>query len=221
MTKIKNESEIIKEQIKYQIKYNSKYPMIYSVIQFGFYDNSGFLLPPSQIRKYWDKEQVKTTCKLIYNMLKEKCSIEDCYFFIERHAPTRSSIFSKEEIKGRFHINIISSSIPDHAIKEPNRKMRRLMLEDSHTRNSIRRTNYNTMDDMKKDLFDACCRGADWVNRYRYTINTQILKTTSDLENVVMYSLKDYKGDVDFMDVCVFEASDYKNKKELRHAHTN
>ena len=212
MTKIKNESKIIKEQIKYQIKYNSKYPMIYSVIQFGFYDSSGFLLPPSEIRKYWDKEEVKRTCKLIYNMLKEKCSIEECYFFIERHAPTRSSITSKEEVKGRFHLNIISSMIESDVITKPDRKMRRLMLKDSRSGNSIRRTNYTDMDDCKVDLFNACCRGANWVNRYKYAIRTQVVREENDLVNTVLYSLKDYddKSDVDFMDVCVFEASDYK-----------
>ena len=212
MTRILKESNIIKQSIVERIKNGSNYPYLYSVIQFGFYDNQGFLLPPSLIRQYWDKEEVKRTCRMIYNLLKEACKIKELYFFIERHAPTRSSITSKEEVKGRFHLNIISSMIESDVITKPDRKMRRLMLKDSRSGNSIRRTNYTDMDDCKVDLFNACCRGANWVNRYKYAIRTQVVKKHNDLVNTILYSLKEYddKSDVDFMDVCVFEASDYK-----------
>ena len=71
MTRILKESNIIKQSIVDRITNGSNYPYLYSVIQFGFYDNQGFLLPPSLIRQYWDKEEVKRTCRMIYNLLKE------------------------------------------------------------------------------------------------------------------------------------------------------
>ena len=83
MTRILKESNIIKQSIVERIKNGSNYPYLYSVIQFGFYDNQGFLLPPSLIRQYWDKEEVKRTCRMIYNLLKEACKIKELYFFIE------------------------------------------------------------------------------------------------------------------------------------------
>jgi len=213
-----NESRMIKDSIVKRIKDRSQYPCLYSVIQFGFYDNQGILLPPDIIRQYWDKGAVKKTCRLIYNMLKESCSIDQLYFFIERHAPKRSSIKSGKEVKGRFHLNIISSQITDNSIVNPNRKMRRLMTEEgydkrtsSDMRNSIKTTGYNRMNHMKIDLFNACCRRANWVNRYKYAINTQVLYEPTDLEKTVLYSLKDYEdnADGDFMDLVVFESSDF------------
>tara|TARA_Y100001963_G_C6790281_1_gene455024 strand:+ start:4600 stop:5256 length:657 start_codon:yes stop_codon:yes gene_type:complete len=217
MTKIKEESKLIKNSILERIQNGRDYPYLYSVIQFGFYDNQGFLLPPSVIRQYWDRTEVERTCKLIYNLLKENCKIKELYFFIERHAPKSTSIITGKEIQGRFHLNIISSLIKDDVIERPDRKMRRLMTDDSRIGIPIRRTNYENKKDMKIDLFNACCKRARWVNRYKYSIQTQYLYEPTDLKNTVFYCLKDYqdKSDIDFMDLVVFKASDYEKQEVL------
>lgn len=207
---LKDTTRLIKETIFNQIQEGNDYPYLYSVITFGFYDNEGYKLPMSEIRKYWDKGEVKKTCRLIYNMLKEHFNMNGLWMFVERHSPLLDE--NGEEIrKGRFHLNIISSSISDSAIEEPNRKVRRLMLENGRFDNPIENNVYRDLDELKIELFDACCKRANWVNRYKYSIKTQMLYEPSDLENTTYYCLKDYdnKSNVDFTDIVVFEASDF------------
>jgi hypothetical protein len=210
--KSKDTIETIKRTIFNQIQEGIDYPYLYSVITFGFYDNQGYKLPPSEIRKYWDKEEVKKTCRLIYNMLKEHFGMDGLWFFVERHTPLLNE--DGEVVRqGRFHINLVSSSIKDGSIEEPNRKIRRLMLENGRFDIPIENNVYRDLDELKIELFDACCKKANWVNRYKYSIKTQMLYEPSDLESVVFYSLKDYndKSGIDFTDIVVFEASDFYN----------
>jgi hypothetical protein len=208
--KSKDTIETIKRTIFNQIQEGIDYPYLYSVITFGFYDNQGYKLPPSEIRKYWDKEEVNKTCRLIYNMLKEHFGMDGLWFFVERHTPLLNE--DGEVVRqGRFHINLVSSSIKDGSIEEPNRKIRRLMLENGRFDIPIENNVYRDLDELKIELFDACCKKANWVNRYKYSIKTQMLYEPSDLESVVFYSLKDYndKSGIDFTDIVVFEASDF------------
>jgi hypothetical protein len=207
---INDTTKKIKETILNQIQEGIDYPYLYSVITFGFYDNYGIKLPISEIRKYWDKTEVKKTCKLIYNMLKEHFNMDGLWFFIERHAPLPNEE-GKVIREGRFHLNIISSSIKDSAIEEPNRKVRRLMIEKGRFDTAIENNVYKDLDELKIELFNACCKRANWVNRYKYSIKTQMLYEATDLENATYYCLKDYDGksSVDFTDIMVFEASDF------------
>jgi hypothetical protein len=205
-----NTIKVIKETILKQIQEGIDYPYLYSVITFGFYDNYGIKLPISEIRKYWDKTEVDKTCKLIYNMLKEHFGMDGLWFFVERHSPLLDE--NGDVIReGRFHINIISSSIKDSVIEEPNRKVRRLMLENGKCDVPIENNVYTDIDDLKIELFNACCKKANWVNRYKYAIKTQMLDEPTDLESAVFYCLKDYDGKnkVDFTDIIVWKASDF------------
>jgi hypothetical protein len=217
----------IKNSIFNLIQGGTDYPYIYSVVEFGFYDNEGFRLPYSEIKKYWIKSEVETTCRLIYNMLKEALGMNEIWMFIERHTPLYDD--EGEVIReGRFHLNIITSSIPDAAVEEPNRKCRRLFLQDGKIKGvPIRDCVYDEdLEELKTNLFDACVRQANWVNRYKYSTKTQFLYEPTDLEEVVYYCLGDYKGrcedkkgnkisnEIDFMDIIVWEASDF-HKDEL------
>lgn len=205
-----NTSKKIKETIFNQIQEGNDYPYLYSVIQFGYYDNYGIRLPPSEIRKYYDKNEVHKTCKLIYNMLKETFNMDGIWMFIERHSPVLDEN-GNEEKKGRFHINIISSNIKDNVIEEPNRKVRRLMLENGRFDVPIENNVYRDLDELKIELFNCCCKRANWCNRYSYSIKTQMLYEPTDLENVSYYCLKDYnnKSGIDFTDIVVWKASDF------------
>ena len=73
---------------------------------------------------------------------------------------------------------------------------------------------FNTLDDLKIELFNTCCRQANWINRYKYSIKTQILNTQSDLENTVMYCLKDYD---EVNGSCFTEIVDFKNSDFNKH----
>jgi hypothetical protein len=215
-----NTIKLIKETILGQIQEGTDYPYLYSVITFGFYDNYGIKLPISETSKYWDKTEVDKTCKLIYNMLKEHFGMDGLWFFIERHSPLLYKDGNIEK-EGRFHINIISSSIKDYVIEEPNRKVRRLMLENGRSNVPIENNVYKNIDDLKIELFNACCKRANWVNRYKYSVKTEMLYEPTDLENVVYYCLGDYTGKyrdkkknpvknkVDFTDIIVWKASDF------------
>lgn len=208
--KDKTSIKTIKDAILNQIQEGTDYPYLYSVITFGFYDNQGYKLPYSEIRKYWDKTEVEKTCKLLYNMLKEHFSMNGLWFFIERHTPLLDG--DGEVIReGRFHINIISSNIKDSAIEEPNRKVKRLMLENGRFDVPIENNVYRDLDELKIELFNACCKRANWVNRYKYAIKTQVLYEPTDLENAVFYCLKDFDGksNTDFTDIVVWKSSDF------------
>lgn len=208
----------IKNNIYNLVQGNADYPYYYSVVQFGFYDNDGFRLTYDEIKKYWDKTQVETTCVLIYNMLKEAFSIDEIWMFIERHKPLCDE-YGDVIKEGRFHLNIITSSIHDKHIENPNRKCKRLLLKDGRIKGvPIKDCVYDEdLEDLKIDLFNACVRQVDWVNRYKYSIKTQILDKPTDLENTVFYCLKDYDGKkcdikenlTDFMDIVVWKASDF------------
>ena len=209
---------VVKDRIFNLIQGGTDYPYIYSVVEFGFYDNEGFRLPYSEIKKYWDRTQVETTCRLVYNMLKKHFSINEIWMFIERHTPLYDD--DGDVIReGRFHLNIITSSIQDKNIEEPNRKCRGLFLRDGKIKGvSIGECVYNEdLEDLKIDLFNACVRKADWVNRYKPSIKTQFLYEPTDLENTVYYCLKDYDGKkcdrkgnlIDFMDIIVWKSSDF------------
>ena len=43
---------------------------------------------------------------------------------------------------------------------------------------------------MKIELFNACCRKANWVNRYKWSVKTQMLYDPADIESCVFYCLK-------------------------------
>lgn len=206
----KDTTKKIKETIFNQIQEGIDYPYVYSVITFGFYDNMGIKLPYSEIRKYWDKGEVSKTCRLIYNMLKEHFNMDAIWMFIERHSPLLDE--DGDIIReGRFHLNIITSSISDDCVEEPNRKVRKLMLDDGKLGLPIQNSVYMDLDNLKIDLFDTCCKKANWVNRYKYSIKTQMLYEPTDLENVVYYCLKDFDGksNTDFTDIIVWKASDF------------
>jgi hypothetical protein len=217
----------IKNNIYNLIQGGTDYPYYYSVVQFGFYDNDGFKLPYDEIKKYWDKTQVETTCVLIYNMLKEALKMNEIWMFIERHKPLCDE-YGDVIREGRFHLNIITSSIRDSAIDFSNRKCRRLFSEDGKIKGvPIKDCVYNEdYEDLKIDLFNAAVRKANWVNRYKHSIKTQVLDGPSDLENTVFYCLKDYDGKkcdikenlIDFMDIVVWKASDFIDK-EVVEAH--
>ena len=144
-------------------------------------------------------------------MLKEALGIDYFYFFMERHTPTYDK-YGDIQREGRYHIHLITSGIKDGSINNANRRCRRLLYEQGSIGVPIKHMDFLDIDDMKIDLFNACCRGARWVNRYKYAIKTQVLQKPSYLESTVFYCLKDFKdkSDTDFMDLVVFNSSDYK-----------
>ena len=212
MSKILNESKLIKQSILNQIEDGIKLPSYYSVIEFGFYDNYGLRLPQNQIRKYWDKTEVHRTIRLLRNMLKEAFDIDRLYFFIERHA-SKLDQYGNEMSKGRFHLNIISSGIESRMIHKPSmrRKARKLFYENGKYGIAIKDMFFKCEDDLKIELFNTCCRKANWINRYNYSIKTQLITEPTDLENTVMYCLKDYeeKDGLCFTEVIDFASSDF------------
>jgi hypothetical protein len=200
----------IKKAIVSQVSDCVTYPLLYSVITFSTYDNYGCKLPISQVRKYWDKQEVEKTCILLRNMLKETFSIERTYFFVERHADLLDEDGETQK-KGRFHINLVATTIEDQIIEDPSRKVKRLLRGNGRLGVPIENQVYEDLEDLKIDLFNACLRQADWVNKWSGSVLTQWMDGPTDAEAVVQYSLKDYKpgGHTDFTDIIVWKASDF------------
>jgi hypothetical protein len=209
-TTIKNTTTPIIDAIIKQVSEGEDYPYLYSVIYFGFYDDNGLKLPPSIIRQFWDKEEVNKTCRIIYNSLKETFGMDGVWMFKERHTDLLDE--NGEVLKrGKFHLNIITSNIKDRIIEEPNRKIRRLLNDNGKMNIPIKDFQYTDIDELKIELVNACIkRASNWVNRFQYSIKTQLLLEPSDLEDTTLYCLKEFsKKQADFTDVVCFKSSDF------------
>ena len=206
--------ELLKDTFVGQILELNEYPFYYSVIQFGFFDNYGSRLGQDQIAKYYRQEEVSNTCRFIRNKIKEALQPLQQYYLLERHAPILDE--DGDVVRdGRFHINLLISPISDEAVLEPNRKCRRLLKEPDYGRFGlpIENNTYSDVEDYKIALIDACIRTSDWVNRYQYSVKTQLVETPDDLNNVARYSLKSYKTNKkDFVDIVEFSSSDFYSK---------
>ena len=219
MSKINYDIPIIKDTIIRRIKDKAALPYIFTTLQFGFYDNYGYLLPPSTTRRYWDKTEVEKTNRLVKNMLKEALDIDYFYFFMERHTPTFDK-YGDIEREGRYHIHLITSGIKDGSIKNANRRCRRLFYEQGSIGVPIKHMDLLDIDDTKIELFNACCKKANWINRYKYSIHTEFIDKAGDLGRCINYCLKEYNSNgKDFMDVVDFNNSDLSKtlEKELTH----
>ena len=218
MSKINQDTQIIKDTIVKRITNKAQYPYIFTTLQFGFYDNYGYLLPPTTIRRYWDKTEVEKTNRLVKNMLKEALSIDYFCFFMERHTPTYDK-YGDVEREGRYHIHLITSGINEAAVTTPNRRCKRLYYENGSIGVPIKHMGLQDIDDMKIELFNACCKKANWINRYKYSIHTEFIDNADDLRRCINYCLKEYRdGGKDFMDVVDFSNSDLSKtlEKELQ-----
>ena len=211
-TTIKNTTTPIIDAIIKQVSEGEDYPYFYAVIFFGFYDDNGLKLPPSIIRQFWDKEEVNKTSRIIYNSLKETFGMDGVWMFKERH----TDLFDENgEVlkKGKFHLNIITSNIKDRIIEEPNRKIRRLLNDNGRMNIPIKDFQYTDIDELKIELVNACIkRASNWVNRFQYSIKTQLLLEPSDLEDTTLYCLKEFskkQNPTDFTDVVCFKSSDF------------
>ncbi len=218
MSNIKQDTQIIKDTIIKRIRYKAEYPYIFTTLQFGFYDNYGYLLPPTTIRKYWDKTEVEKTNRLVKNMLKEALGIDYFYFFMERHTPTYDR-YGDVVNEGRYHIHLITSGINDSTVLQPNRRCKRLFYEHGSIGIPIKHMDFIDTDDKKIELFNACCKKANWINRYKYSIHTEFIDNPDELRRCSNYCLKEYRNDAkDFMDVVDFSNSDLSKtlEKELQ-----
>ena len=205
----KGQATIINALVK-QVSEGVDYPYVYSVVFFAFYANNHIKLPPSLIRKFWDKKECERTAKIIYNALKETFGMDGVWAFQERH----KDILNEEgevEKKGKYHLNIITSQIRDCVIEEPNRKIRRLLNDDGRMGVPIKDLCFSDIDELKLELVNACIRRASsWVNRFQYSVKSAFLLEEIDLDTTVRYCLKDFEnGRADFTDIIVGPASDF------------
>ena len=132
----KQNIQLVKDKLVEQLSELQEFPFYYVVVQFGFYDNTGIKLPQTEVRKFYDKEQVSKTCKLIRNKIREALNPLQQYFFLERHTPLLDE-YGDTIQEGRFHINLIVSPITDDAVLEPNRKCRRLLAQPDYDKLGI------------------------------------------------------------------------------------
>ena len=173
---------------------------------------------------------VKKTHRLLRRMLKEAFRVEHICMFPERHSPDKEHYYQQFDIphrggnylsqelqlgdikhKGRFHTNILISTIDDEKIRQPNAKTKRLFNRRSHSHIPISQTHYTTLENLKIDLINACCRQPEWVcENQDNAVKTQVLKTSNDVKNVLHYCIKEcYNNGTDFTEVIDFSNSDF------------
>ena len=180
---------------------------------------------------FYNLTSVRKTQRLLYRMLKEAFKVDCIYMFPERHSPENEHYYEALGLphkggdflnpefqigdvrsKGRFHTNILMSKIKDERITYPNSKCRRLfkMFGDSQT--AINQKKYNSMNDLRLDLINACCKQPDWVSEKQLNaVKTQVLTTPNDVKRVLHYCMKEcYNNGTDFTEVVDFDNSDFK-----------
>lgn len=195
----------IKEAIYQRISDTKSFRYLFYTIVFGRTNDTGNLVPVEQWRKYWDKREVSKTNRLIINLIRECFSVKEepikFFSFRERHNPDLDE-YRDEIKKGRYHLHLISTAVPDNAIQIPNRKLKSLIRESE--------TITNALDPLQ--LLSACTRQADWVNNDPSAIVIKSINSPEDLRTVTYYCLKTFtgNGDIDFTDIIDFDNSDYK-----------
>ena len=173
---------------------------------------------------------VQKTHRMLKRMLKEAFKIEHIYMFPERHSPEEEHYYEAFGIphkggnflpkehqvgdvknKGRFHTNVLMSSIKDERITNPNGKCRKLFDKCSNSFIPINQKHHTNIQDLKIDLITACCKQPDWViEKQRDSVKTQVLHTPNDVKRVLHYCIKEcYNNGTDFTEVVDFNNSDF------------
>jgi hypothetical protein len=207
-----NQYKEIKESVYKKISYsnNNNCPLYFITLQYGFYDDNGYLIDFDTLCKYWDKTEVEKTVRLVRNLLRETFGITGFYAFIERHEGQVNQ-YGEVIKKGRYHNHIITTSIDNSKVNNPNRKVRRLLAKLGWIGKSINELPVDTLDEYKVQLLETCIQKAKWVNRYSHSIKTEIIPSRQDLKRVVEYCLKNFNPStgLDFVDIIDFDNSDF------------
>jgi hypothetical protein len=213
------EGELVKNLIVQNIQELSGDQWFYSVIHYGNYGNDGVLLDWEERRWMYHKEEVRRVHRYLRRLLREHFRVECLYFTLERHQSSYERIEEGphlqygDEKKGKYHTNILISPISDDLLENPHSKLSKLWDEPGRMGVPIHSLQYNEdLIDLKIDLINSCLRKCPWVNKFRPSVKTQVLKTPEDLWNVGHYSLKDItrKG-LDFLEVLDWENSDIEH----------
>ena len=72
-----NQYKAIKESVYKKIGYSgeNKCPFYFITLQYGFYDDDGYLIDFDTLCQYWDKTEVGKTVRLVRNLLRETFGI--------------------------------------------------------------------------------------------------------------------------------------------------
>jgi hypothetical protein len=207
-----NQYKAIKNSVYEKIGYSNQNncPYYFITLQYGFYDDNGFLIDFNTLCKYWDKTEVGKTVRLVRNLLRETFGITGFYAFTERHEGQKDQ-YGEVIKKGRYHNHIITTSIDNRVVNNPSRKVKRLLARLGWNDKPINELPVKTLDEYKVHLLETCIQKADWVNRYSHSIKTEIIPTKQDLKRVVEYCLKNFNSStgLDFTDIIDFDNSDF------------
>ena len=169
----------------------------YSALHFSDYDEYGSLLPWRERKWFYNKTDIYATIRYIRRVLKEHLKIKTPIITRERHKGSYEEIRAGkylqygDERKGKYHLNIILPHISEELLKRPHSKLTRLYSNPGEIPS-----------DQKVELINRCFQKHPWVKKWKPSIHTELLHTTSDQENTLHYSLKDItKKNNDFMDV--------------------
>ena len=160
-----NQYKEIKESVYKKAGYSgdNECPFYFITLQYGFYDDDGCLIDFDTLCKYWDKTEVGKTVRLVRNLLRETFGITGFYAFTERHEGQKGQ-YDEVIKKVRYHNHIITTSIDNNNISNPNRKVKRLLSKLGWIDKSINELPVDTLDEYKVHLLETCIQKAKWVN---------------------------------------------------------
>ena len=210
------EGELIKHLIVQKVQEPSQGQWFYSVIYYGDWDNNGNRRDWDEMKGLYHHHYMKGVHRRHRNILREHFSRNIYLFFtMERHKSKSERIeVGKyiqygDEMKGKYHTNLLIGPITDQQIDKPKSKLRRLWDTPGTLGIPISNHPYDEPTDLKIDLINSCLRLHPDVNRYSHSVKTSVLRSPQDIVNTGHYSLKDItKKGLDFMEVLDPDNSD-------------
>ena len=236
----KEEANILKEienNLSNQIIELNSYPYFFITATYTTRNKT-----PLELENLKRLNHISATHRLIRRKLKEHFKVEMVQMFQEKHQGYQQKWYEGDKItdrkieelfldlsniqsdemlnNGRYHSNIIISSINLESLLEPpvNSKIGKLLKKPSQYKLGIPIENcfpYHNENDLISDLIDACIRGIDDIDNYGKHINVDVMEDEKHIRNVVHYCLKDCRNQgTDFTQIIDFENSDFL-KEEL------
>ena len=177
-------------------------------LHFTEWDNNHLRFDIDTIRSYWDINAVRKTNHHIKNLVCEAFDKNrrhlNFFFFIERHQ------HEDPDKKGKFHIHLLMTELPDNVIEEPNRKCRFLMEQDNNRGLPIQNSVYMDLEEMKTDLLEVCIRQAETIGKWRPSVDIQVLEMDKDRKYVLDYCLKQvYSNSKNLLEIIDFHNSNF------------
>ena len=229
--------KILENNLSNQIIELDSYPYYFITVTYTVRNKT-----PLELENLKRLNHISATHRLIRRKLKEHFKVEMVQMFQEKHQGYQQKWYGGDKItdreienlllslnniqsdemvnNGRYHSNIIISSMDIESLLEPPRSSRiGKLLKKQSNHFGVPIVNcfpYHNDDYLVEDLLNACIREIDDVDsNYGKAVNVEVIEDAENIRNKVHYCLKDCRNQgTDFTQIIDFANSDFL-KEEL------